>query len=105
MFGFDHDHHAEWLEAFEKCICDVCSQSFLKLQSPRECFRKTRQLRDAENASALRDVRDVTATNKRREVMLAQRCDADVFYDHHLVVLVTRQRDDVLRRIFAHAGS
>ena len=46
----------------------------------------------------------MAATDKRREVMLAQRGDADVFHDHHLVVLVTRQRYHVLRRILAHAG-
>src|SRR5262245_2358498 len=46
----------------------------------------------------------MTATDKRREMMLAQRRDADVFHDHHLVVLVARQRNHVLRRILTHAG-
>src|SRR6059036_1803852 len=37
--------------------------------------------------------------------MLAQRGDANVFYDNHLVMLVTRKRNHVLLRIFPHTRS
>src|SRR5215813_6307283 len=47
----------------------------------------------------------MTTSDERREMMFAQRRDADVFHDHHLVVLVAGQRNHVLLGILAHTGS
>ena len=39
------------------------------------------------------------------EMMLTKRRDTDVFHDHHLVVLVSRQGHYVLLRVLMHSGS
>src|SRR2546423_6746231 len=104
VLGLHDDHHADWLEHAVERVGDLRSQSLLNLQTPRERLDQTRELRQSDDAPLLRDVCDVALADERREVVFAERCEAYVFDDDHLVVLVSGQGAHVLARVLAHTG-
>src|SRR5947209_4406367 len=102
VLGLHDDHHADRLESVEERVGNLGGQALLNLQAPRESLDQPRQLRQPDDAPRLRDVCDVALADEGREMVLAERGEADVFDDDHLVVLVARKRPDVLARVFAH---
>ncbi len=102
VLGLHDDHHADGLEAVEERVGDLGGQALLHLQAAREGLDEARELRQPDDAPALRDVGEVAPPDEGREVVLAERGEVNVFDDHHLVVLVAGQGHDVLVRVFAH---
>src|SRR5437588_63484 len=73
VLGLHDDHYADRLEHVVERVRDFRCQTLLNLQAPRERLNQTREFRQSDDASLLRDVCDVTFADERREVVFAER--------------------------------
>ena len=70
-------------------VGDLVRQAFLNLQSSGENFGDPRELRQSDDAPALRNVCDMTFADKRREMMFAGRREGDRAKQDRLLVALS----------------
>src|SRR5438552_5378520 len=84
MLGFDDHHHTGWSKHLVEQVRDLGCESFLNLRLARHQVGHPRKLRQTHYAAVLRNVSDVRDSEKRQQMMLADRVKRDVLDDHHL---------------------
>ena len=85
------DADAERPDFVAQRLGDLTGQSFLHLQAARKDLDQARDFAEPDDA-ALRYVGDVTFSEKRQQVMLAEAIEVDVLDDHHLVIIDAEER-------------
>jgi hypothetical protein len=85
------DADAERPDLVAQRLGDLTGQSFLHLQAARKDLDQARDFAEP-NDTALRYVGDMTFSEKRQQVMLAEAIEVDVLDDHHLVIIDAEER-------------
>ena len=85
------DADAERPDLVAQRLGDLAGQALLHLQAAREDLDQARDFAEPDDA-ALRYVSDVTFSEKRQQVMLAEAIEVDVLDDHHLVIIDAEER-------------
>src|SRR5262245_34749728 len=89
--AFAHDGHTEWIDLLTNGLGNLVGHPLLDLQATSEHVDQSRNLAET-NDVALRDVRHVTLTKERQDMVLAEAVEIDVLHDDHLAVVDREER-------------
>src|SRR5579871_1022949 len=103
MGSLQDNTDAARLKFVHEQIRDFLRHAFLDLWPPGEKLYHARQLAEADDLSP-GQVGDVSLTKERKQMVFAHACETNVFFQHHLVVLLRELLLQMLTRIAMHAG-
>src|SRR3954468_7425128 len=99
MARFDHHAHALGVDRLHHHLGDLLGEALLKLEPARKHIHQSRELAYTED-TAVGDIADMAAAEKREHVMLAEAIELDVLHDHHAAGGLGKERviDHLLAR-------
>ena len=105
MLGFDDDDDALRIQDLGDSVGDLRGQTLLDLGAPRIALDEARELRQAGDDAAARNVAHMRAPVEGQEVVFAHRVEGDVAHEDEFIGARVELRTQMLTGVLEQAGA